>query len=362
MRVTILFYLLFITTAVSAQVNMGSSDASGNDLPFGNQSAYPATANKTASLPNFTVVHRIASPSGGLLDLAWDGQALWLASVSPICIMRIDPANGALLKSIPVNSLYPAGLEFDGTHLWLADNDNKTIQLIDTSNGAVLFTAPTPALSIVGSSYNDGLTIEDNHIWINDPTSSGPGGTDLVTKNDTLINTLASYYPPAADYISGFGFDGTYLWSSENIGDSISMIDPNTYTVLQSYNSPSSGGYANGITWDGNYLWISDNGVDSIYQVTTTGLGVSSPGEKNLAFTIFPNPVSDKAVLLYSYKKQLTNASFELINASGSVCKNIPLTGFSTVVSRTGLTNGIYFYSIKTGNEIMARGKILIVD
>lgn len=360
-KLNLLLTLLIVTTASFHLKAQRAPDGLGNGHAFSGNIMLPSkSVNGTNSVSNFTVVHQVPAPTAGVNDITWDGVALWVASFGTNTIIRFSPNTGAVIKTIPTTSGYPNGLEFDGTNLWMTDNTNKTVQLIDTLNGAVLFSAPVPAQTQLGFSYCAGLTIQNNLLWINDPLNGG-GSSSMVTQSDTLI-TVLNQYNNVSGYLTGLTFDGTNLWSSNNTNDLISKINPATYTVITDYNSPSSGGYANGLAWDGDHLWVSDNGVDSIYQVIPGTVGVNTPAPKTFSASVFPNPINDKGVLSYTSEKVLDNATLLIADATGKIAKQISLAGFSTVFSRASLSNGIYFYSLKADDKIMARGKITIID
>lgn len=352
MKISTLVILFAVTLNAQAQY----ADLSGNGIyNFGNN---PASAvQRNASLPTLTIIKQFASPTSGVLDIAFDGQDLWISSWGTNTIIKFSTANGAFIKSIPTLAMYPNGLEFDGTHLWMSNNTAKTIEMIDTSNGNVLFTHATPAMTTLGYSYPAGLTFEGADLWLNDPLTGG-GGTNLTTQSDTMINVINSYNP--VGYCTGLAFDGTNLWSSNNMNVTINQIDPSNYALIQSYNSPSTGNYPNGLTWDGTHLWMADNDVDQVYELEVV-TGITEPAKKNFSLTVFPNPVINDAVIIYANDKLMNDVVCVVTDISGKQIFEQQLTGFSTVIKMDNMVNGIYFYSVFSEGKKMASGKLSVV-
>jgi len=129
--------LLFLTCILNY-----SSSAQELLDPFGNATTdyYPETSIvlntiSTASTPA-NVINVIPSPTNSVVELAFDGQYIWVAGWSEFELYQISPINGAIIKTIPIpDILYPAGLTFDGENLWVGDSQDLMLFEIDTTDG-----------------------------------------------------------------------------------------------------------------------------------------------------------------------------------------------------------------------------------
>ena len=77
--------------------------------------------------------------------------------------------------------------------------------------------------------------------------------------------------------------------------------------------------------------------------------------EKNIK--IFPNPVSNE--LTISFDKS-TKATFFLYNIYGKLLKSKHFFSNKTTLSLSGYSDGIYYYSIKSGEKIIKNGVLII--
>lgn len=118
------------------------------------------TVNTVAASSSINIVNVIPSPTDTPLELAFDGQYLWVTGYDEDVLFQISPIDGSVIKVIPLSVLIPLGLTFDGEDLWLADNDNKMILQVDTTDGAVLSTFPSPADQ--NETYSSGLGWDGN--------------------------------------------------------------------------------------------------------------------------------------------------------------------------------------------------------
>ncbi len=84
----------------------------------------------SVSLPTFgraalgDVVHSIPCAGANTADLAWVDGVLYQVILAPVeqkMIYRLDPADGAVLGTIPCAGTSPQGITYDGHNLWECD-------------------------------------------------------------------------------------------------------------------------------------------------------------------------------------------------------------------------------------------------
>ncbi len=238
--------------------------------PMGNPTTevYPEiyTANSTApASTSATIVNVIPSPTGAPMEMAFDGQYLWVSGWQENVLFQISPTNGSVIKTIPIAGIgSPFGLTFDGQSLWVVDNVDKMIIQLDTLDGSVLSSFPTIGDPL--QSYPTGLAWDGTTIWHNDTKSPN---IDLM--EDVLYNFETNGNPLSEmlhldSYPTGLAFQNEYLWCSDNTLDKIYKIDLNTFTALDTFDAPG-GNYPNALAFDGQYLWVGNNDSDSLYQI-----------------------------------------------------------------------------------------------
>lgn len=92
--------------------------------------------------------------------------------------------------------------------------------------------------------------------------------------------------------------------------------------------------------------------------VPTAVLGIKN---ENLVASIYPNPLSSKAVLELNGVKQEGNFSFLLTNIQGQVVKYIDkLLEGETQLDFTGVGPGLYYYRLYNGTKNISIGKLII--
>lgn len=321
--------------------------------PFGNPQS-KITAQQLKKGPGTTtgnnpppVLNVIPSPTqGSILDLAFDGEYLWVEGFNEFQLHQISTIDGAIVKSIPTNVVRPHGLTFDGTYLWLTDADNLMVQQIDPADGTVLQSFPTPADP--SASYPAGLAWDGTNLWHNDTKGtqiSSPDDSTFLINNSGLI---LEAYDAIGGYPSGLAFDGQHLYSSDNENLQIYKLDVSTFTVLETYDAPG-GLFPNGLAFDGQYLWVSNNDSDSIYQIDI-GFVPSSVNnfEKQEALTIYPNPTDDQLTII---SDGWTPDEIYIVDLSGELIKTFRQN--TNTIAIGDLPSGIYLI------QIVSEGKII---
>jgi hypothetical protein len=182
---------------------------------------------------------KIGAGLGLTWSVAWDGSALWTATLSGK-ISKLNPTTGAVLKQFDAPGSQPWGMTFDGKSLWLVDFAEKRISQIDTASGFELKTFPTP--DTVGGCK--GVAWDGEHLNILGWTTS------TIYKVDT-IGTLVGTITLAQGGMGGIAWDGSYFWVS---GRKILKYD--TLGAVVGWIYPCSEGTWD-LEWDGTHLWMT---------------------------------------------------------------------------------------------------------
>lgn len=185
------------------------------------------------------VVAKIGKGLGLTWSVAWDGSAIWTATLSGK-IYRLNPVTGAILKQFNAPGSQPWGMTFDGKSLWLVDFAEKRISKIDTASGTELktFATPDPAGGCKGVAW-DGKYL--NIL----------GWTSAVIYRVDTSGSLAGTIALQQGGNGGIAWDGTHFWVS---GRKILKYDTSGAVVGWIY--PCSEGTWD-MDWDGTHLWIT---------------------------------------------------------------------------------------------------------
>ncbi|MFG6414452.1 hypothetical protein ACG02S_11145 [Roseateles sp. DC23W] len=106
------------------------------------------------------VVATIPAPGNSCSGLAWAEGSLWVGQYRDRRIVQIDPATGAVRRSIETNRFVTGVTWVDG-ELWHGtwEGDESEIRHIDADSGAVLQTLQMPAGTGVSGLESDGCDL-----------------------------------------------------------------------------------------------------------------------------------------------------------------------------------------------------------
>ena len=290
---------------------------------------------------NLNIINQIPSPIEFPNALAFDGSDLWVAGLDEFQLFKISTVDGSVIETFPITNQRPFGMTYDGTNFLIADADTDDIYKYDSTGN--LISTITPSVS--QPSYCEGLAFDGTSLWFNDPRN-----TNIEEPNDRTyildqLGNLLTEYPATGNFPTGLAFDGTYIWSIDNDLDQLHKIDPVTYAVMETYNTPG-GIFPVGLTFDGQYLWLVDNDTDLIYQID---IGVLSVSEFLLtkSIKIYPNPSNDFVQVIGLTKKE----NYKIYNIFGAEIK-YGIISNNEQINIENFTSGLYFLKFDNGNTI----------
>lgn len=163
----------------------------------------------------------LVAPGGSVQGLAFDGTSLWLSAAGTDDIVaKIDTTGGDL--SVLQSFTAPPGatgtvrdMAFDGTHLWIPNSGSDEIYRVDPANGAIVETIPTPSGESRGATWADGRLYcndkDTDEVYVWDPDAS------------SWSVAFPSPNPPGGDasnrYPTGLTWDGYSFWQANSTGD-----------------------------------------------------------------------------------------------------------------------------------------------
>jgi glutamine cyclotransferase len=149
-------------------------------------------------------------------ELAWDGTAMWVSDhtktempsmpAPPPRIYRVDTATAAVLSffDAPSDNKYPMGLAWDGKSVWNVDPWDGAIYELDPATGAIKRSLPSPAPGACG------LTWDGACLWLTDAQTDG-----LVYHIDATSGEVIRKFPGPGGkghQTTGIAWDGKNLW------------------------------------------------------------------------------------------------------------------------------------------------------
>ena len=308
---------------------------------------------------NPIILNSFASPISLPTDIAAYQNNLYVIGYGEYKIYVIDTNTGQVNYTIPINILKPYGISIDSNYAYVLDNINHKIVKINLQTEVVedsIFLNTT-------NSYPTGLVFANGNLWLNDARGPSPSTPNDTTINFNFSGQFFKGYYAKGDYPTGLAWDGTNLYSTDNVNQIIYKLNPQNFEILEAINAPG-GNYPNGLSFDGNNLWLINNASDSIYkiQVNQNVTNVNNYNNKN-NFNIYPNPANTCISIDLDINKN-TFLSVNIYDVNGNIVryvynKNIAKGNQKIKYNISDLSDGIYIIQEKT--DYYTKSKKLIV-
>ena len=175
--------------------------------------------------------------------VTFDGERVWFADGGKL--QAFDPESGTVQRSLDVAA--HAGTAFDGRHLFQLAEDR--ILKIDPATGQVLASIPAP-----GSGADSGMAWAEGTLWVGQYRERKIHQVDPET--GAILRTIESNR-----FVTGVTWVEGELWHGTWDGDEsdIRRIDPDTGTVLDRIEMPRGTGVS-GLESDGGDLFYCGGG------------------------------------------------------------------------------------------------------
>jgi len=172
-----------------------------------------------------------------------------------------DPHTFKLIKRVPLPCVYPNHMDFtaDGRTAVVSCEASKQIARVDIINMVA-----TGVLTVGGSPQDVRLTPDGKTFYVADQDLSGVDVIDAHTFTKVgFIHTGAGahgIYPNR---------DATRMYVSNRIAGTISVINPATRQVVQTWTIPHGSPDMGGVSADGTQLWLSGRYNSEVYVIDT---------------------------------------------------------------------------------------------
>lgn len=202
----------------------------------------------------------------------------------------------------------------------------------------------------VGGGTNDGSN-NLSDFWEYDPASNS------WTQRGNLPLAVRL---PIAFSIGSKGFLGTG-YTTTTI-DSFYEYDPalDSWTQRPAFGGTVRWGAASFAIGNQGFVGNGRSGSNTLsdWWVYDSGVGIEEENA-NTKVVIYPNPISATAQLSITGLNN-SHAVFEMFDMAGKRVKVIDVDGAGAVLSREGLSSGMYTYRLVSNNKVVASGKLLI--
>jgi hypothetical protein len=158
-----------------------------------------------------------------------------------------------------------------------------------------------------------------------------------TNSRDTVVNNQNYYFTTGAAAWTSFSIPLTYLYNEY----------PDTCVIVA------------GITSDRPHIGTLFT-LDDLAFTGNVPIGINEQSTKNAFVSVAPNPFNNETTLSF-HDVQLNHASLEVYDVLGNKVRVMnDLNGDNVIFNRDGLSDGIYFYNLVNGNEVIATGKLSI--
>lgn len=320
--------------------------------------------NTSASDNEPNIIHDIPSPVDLVLDIAYDGEHLWVAGWKSAFIYCISPVDGSIITTIPSITETPRGLTHDGDYLWVVDSDGHTVYKLNDRNGSVITSFE---IASEHADFAAGFAFDGKFTWSLDTEDLiHPIDENLVFVQRDLHGDVIKEFTIQKGNGGGLTWVDNSLWYSDNYYDMIYQVDPNRGIIVDSLDAPG-GNYPNGMAYDGKYLWLANGDSDRLYQIAIESESDPIQSDISLQMNLYPNPSADAMTLEFEIS-EAEFVSLQLVNNLGQQMKVIvsselqPGTHSYTWLGEdeTGVRvePGIYYAILTVGNRTLTKQAI----
>jgi len=174
-------------------------------------------------------------------DVAFGADSVWITNTDAHSVSRVDPANGELRQTIPVES-GPGGIAADDHAVWVANSLGGTVSRIDPGTNGVVQTIP------VGSAPA-GVALTKGSVWVT--SEDAQTLSQLSSRTGTVIARAPVGAAPGA-LAAGAGS----LWVADEKRGVVFRVDPARRTVVDTINV---GNDPVGVAVGAGSVWVANN-------------------------------------------------------------------------------------------------------
>ncbi len=186
-----------------------------------------------------------------------------------------------------------------------------------------------------------------------------------VSATQTLPwNSYFEFLAIDTGYVSGFGGfsnrNGYNMYSGgsglvQTIG-STQNVDEAIYLAYKIDSLPISGN----ISFRFASIFTPNAVLAAIAALQSPIINSDKEIEKTIKVSIYPNPITDKAVISISDNIVLNNASIHFYDVLGTKIKSIVIQSHEAILNKVDLSSGLYYYKLMNGGKQITAGKLIV--
>ena len=193
-----------------------------------------------------------------------------------------------------------------------------------------------------------------------------PNAAAINQQNEILVTAEKDYIDTVSQFIIG---SDIYLMKTDVNGNKAwEAVYGTNYTADSTEWAYWEFGQDIVCAADGTYLILGDDNINKTYgavlsvlKIAEGQVGTETHPQNNKRLIISPNPVHDKAMVALQPESAISEGTFRLFDITGTPLMTINhINTGRFILSREGYPDGIYLYSLEEGQQIIARGKLII--
>lgn len=168
-------------------------------------------------------------------SIAYSDDGIWVADVETSILYLVDPSSGTIKKRLDSGVRRPQTISWDGEFLWIYDELTLKLMKRKLSDNSFYFYGAVPGVNLpyLGMAYNS----KERTLYLISPDQ--PEFT--VTNNKISLikfprQIRADTYDAPTYSCRGLCFCDNYLWTLDVENREIFALDPDSGTILTSYN------------------------------------------------------------------------------------------------------------------------------
>ncbi len=143
--------------------------------------------------------------------LSFDGGRLWQVAGHPKALRCLDPADGTVLRVLPLDSEHACGIEVRGPVFWLTKEGEGRLELRSLADGRVL-------RSLAAERRVAGVTVAHGLVWY-----AVDAGSLLVALDLESGAERARHHVEGTP--TGLTWDGEHLWYADFAGRRLVAVE-----------------------------------------------------------------------------------------------------------------------------------------
>lgn len=194
--------------------------------------------------------------------------------------------------------------------------------------------------------------------------------TYLVLAEDlTLFQPLFPAVTPLFGSLDfGFSGGGELLRLFDDVGNIVDQVeydDASPWPTEPDGNGPTLELTSPDLDNSLGESWAASDASSAPYgtpgaQNSTYGLGTDSIEQDKVPFSIYPNPIKDRADLKINENYTIVSASINIYNIAGTVVRSFPLYSNELSFDIGELSTGVYICKITEGTELLGTQKLVV--